>query len=67
MNILMMLPTEWIHEFLTNSLPPMWVSIIEMVLIAVGFLAFFAVAGLYLVLLERWIAAGYNCVEVLTE
>jgi len=53
----MMLPTEWIHEFLTNSLPPMWVSIIEMVLIAVGFLAFFAVAGLYLVLLERWIAA----------
>lgn len=52
-----MLPTEWIHEFLTNSLPPMWVSIIEMVLIAVGFLAFFAVAGLYLVLLERWIAA----------
>ncbi len=53
----MMLPTEWIHEFLTNSLPPLWVSIIEMVLIAVGFLAFFAVAGLYLVLLERWIAA----------
>jgi NADH-quinone oxidoreductase subunit H len=30
---------------------------VELVLIALGFLAFFAVAGLYLVLLERWIAA----------
>jgi NADH-quinone oxidoreductase subunit H len=38
-------------------MPEIWAKIVEMVLIAVGYLAFFAVAGLFLVLLERWIAA----------
>jgi NADH-quinone oxidoreductase subunit H len=35
-------------------------SIVEMVLIAVAYLAFFAVAGLYLVLLERRVAAWFQ-------
>jgi len=53
----MMLPTEWIHNFLYASMPEGAAHAVELVLIALGFLAFFAVAGLYLVLLERWIAA----------
>lgn len=53
----MMLPTEWIHNFLHASMPEGAAHAVELVLIALGFLAFFAVAGLYLVLLERWIAA----------
>ncbi|MCC7522050.1 MAG: NADH-quinone oxidoreductase subunit NuoH [Flavobacteriaceae bacterium] len=57
MNIPMMLPTEWIHNFLYASMPEGIAHAVELVLIAVGFLMFFAVAGLYLVLLERWIAA----------
>ena len=57
MNIPMMLPTEWIHNFLYALMPEGIAHAVELVLIALGFLAFFAVAGLYLVLLERWIAA----------
>lgn len=57
MNIPMMLPTEWIHNFLYALMPEGIAHALELVLIALGFLAFFAVAGLYLVLLERWIAA----------
>jgi len=57
MNIPMMLPTEWIHNFLYASMPEGLAHAVELVLIAVGFLMFFAAAGLYLVLLERWIAA----------
>lgn len=53
----MMLPTEWIHNFLYALMPEGIAHAVELVLIALGFLAFFAVAGLYLVLLERWIAA----------
>ena len=59
MNIPLLLPTEWVHELLTGWMPnsATAVSIIEMVLIAVGYLAFFAIAGLYLVLMERKVAA----------
>lgn len=57
MNIPLMLPTEWIHNWLQNAMSPTLASIVEMLLIAVGYLIFFAVAGLFLVLLERWIAA----------
>ncbi len=46
-----------IHDWLYSMMPEIWAKIVEMVLIAVGYLAFFAVAGLFLVLLERWIAA----------
>ena len=49
---------KWFHEFLVNFMPnyPTLVSITEWILIAVGYLAFFAVAGLYLVLMERKVA-----------
>ncbi len=57
MNIPLLLPTEWVHELLMGWMPETAVSIVEMVLIAVVYLAFFAVAGLYLVLLERKVAA----------
>jgi NADH-quinone oxidoreductase subunit H len=57
MNIPLLLPTEWVHKWLSGFMPETAVSITEMVLIAVAYLAFFAVAGLYLVLLERKIAA----------
>ncbi len=57
MNIPLVLPTEWIHEFLSGIMPETAVHITELVLMAVAYLAFFAVAGLYLVLLERKIAA----------
>ena len=50
---------KWFHEFLVNLMPeyPMLVSFTEWILIAVGYLAFFAIAGLYLVLMERKVAA----------
>ncbi len=54
---LAILPTEWIHELLQSSLPEATANIVEMVLIAIAYLTFFAVAGLALVLLERKIAA----------
>ena len=41
-------------------MPETTASIVEMVLIAVVYLAFFAVAGLYLVLLERRVAAWFQ-------
>lgn len=46
-----------IHEWLYSVMPQTGAKVVEMVLIAVGYLLFFAVAGLFLVLLERWIAA----------
>jgi NADH-quinone oxidoreductase subunit H len=45
--------TKNIHEWLFSLMPATTASIVEMVLIAVVYLAIFAVAGLYLVLLER--------------
>lgn len=59
MNRALLLPTEWIHEALAGWLPnsATAVSIIEMVLIAIAYLIFFAVAGLFLVLMERKVAA----------
>ncbi len=58
MNIPLLLPTEWVHELLTGWMPnsATVVSIIEMLLIAIAYLAFFAIAGLYLVLMERKVA-----------
>ena len=41
-------------------MPETTASIVEMVLIAVVYLAIFAVAGLYLVLLDRWVAAWFQ-------
>ena len=52
--------TKNIHEWLFSLMPETTASIVEMVLIAVVYLAFFAVAGLYLVLLERRVAAWFQ-------
>jgi len=52
--------TKNIHEWLFSLMPEAIASIVEMVLIAVVYLAIFAVAGLYLVLLERRVAAWFQ-------
>ena len=52
--------TKNIHEWLFSIMPEGVASIVEMALIAVVYLAIFAVAGLYLVLLERKVAAWFQ-------
>jgi NADH-quinone oxidoreductase subunit H len=52
--------TKNIHEWLFGVLPETAASIVEMTLIALVYLAFFAVAGLFLVLLERKVAAWFQ-------
>ena len=52
--------TKNIHEWLFSLMPATTASIVEMVLIAVVYLVIFAVAGLYLVLLERRVAAWFQ-------
>ena len=52
--------TKSIHDWLFSVLPEGIANITEMVLIAVVYLALFAVAGLYLVLLERKVAAWFQ-------
>jgi len=52
--------TKNIHNWLFSILPEGVASIAEMVLIALAYLAFFAIAGLYLVLLERKVAAWFQ-------
>ena len=49
-----------IHEWLFNTMPEGWAGLVEMVLIAVAYLLFFAVAGLFLVLIERRVAAWFQ-------
>lgn len=52
--------TKTVHEWLFSIMPEGLASITEMVIIAVAYLALFAVAGLYLVLLERKVAAWFQ-------
>ena len=52
--------TKNIHEWLFSLMPATTASIVQMVLIALVYLAIFAVAGLYLVLLERRVAAWFQ-------
>lgn len=52
--------TKNIHEWLLSLMSESTASLVEMVLIAVVYLAIFAVAGLYLVLLERRVAAWFQ-------
>ncbi len=49
--------TKSIHALLAASMSPLWVFIIELVLVGVVFLAFYAVLGLFLVYLERRVCA----------
>lgn len=59
MNISLSITTN-IHDWLFSILPEGVASITEMVLIAIAYLTLFAVAGLYLVLLERKVAAWFQ-------
>ncbi|MFK5958504.1 MAG: NADH-quinone oxidoreductase subunit NuoH [Lutibacter sp.] len=52
--------TSTIHDWIYSIMPETASSITIMVLIAVAYLALFAVAGLYLVLLERKVAAWFQ-------
>ncbi len=52
--------TTIIHEWLFSLMPENVASIVQMVLIAVIYLTGFAVAGLFLVLMERKIAAWFQ-------
>ncbi len=52
--------TKNIHDWLFSIMPEGAASIVEMVLIAIVYLVIFAVAGLYLVLLERRVAAWFQ-------
>ncbi len=52
--------TKNIHQWLFSLMPATTASIVEMVLIAIVYLLLFAVAGLYLVLLERRVAAWFQ-------
>lgn len=52
--------TKNIHEWLFGIMPENVAGVVEMILIAVVYLLIFAVAGLYLVLLERRVAAWFQ-------
>lgn len=52
--------TGLIHEWLQSSLPAGVADVTEWILIAVAYLTFFAVAGLFLVWMERRIAAFFQ-------
>ena len=52
--------TEHIHNWLLSMMPEGVASIVEMVLIAIVYLTVFAIAGLFLVLLERRVAAWFQ-------
>ena len=52
--------TENIHNWLFRVMPEGVASIVEMALIAIVYLTIFAVAGLFLVLLERRVAAWFQ-------
>jgi NADH-quinone oxidoreductase subunit H len=52
--------TSTIHDWLFSVMPEWAANITEWTIIAVAYLALFAVAGLYLVLLERKVAAWFQ-------
>ncbi len=49
-----------IHDWLFSVMPDGVASIVEMILIGVAYLGFFALAGLFLVLMERRVAAWFQ-------
>jgi NADH-quinone oxidoreductase subunit H len=49
--------TQWIHESLSSSMSPAWVFALELIIVGIVFLGFYAVLGLFLVYLERRICA----------
>ncbi len=49
--------TRWIDQFLNDNLPPFWAVTVEMVLIGLVVLLFYALVGLFLVYAERKVCA----------
>jgi NADH-quinone oxidoreductase subunit H len=49
--------TAPVHEWLKGSVSPFWTTVIEMVVVGVVFLLFYAVVGLFLVYAERKVCA----------
>ena len=49
--------TKPVHEFLVNTLSPFWAIVVEMTLIGLVFLIFYAIVGLFLVYAERKVCA----------
>ena len=49
--------TRWIDSGLHNSMSPFWVTVIEMLIIGVAILLFYALIGLFLVYAERKVCA----------
>jgi NADH-quinone oxidoreductase subunit H len=49
--------TKWIDTSLSNAMSPFWTTVIEMLLVGVLILLFYAVVGLFLVYAERKICA----------
>ena len=52
--------TKGIHDWLYSTMSENMAHFFEMVLIAIVYLAIFAVAGLFLVLIERRVAAWFQ-------
>ena len=52
--------TKNIHDWLFSVMPEGVANIVEMILIALVYLGIFAIAGLFLVLLERRVAAWFQ-------
>lgn len=52
--------TKGIHEWLAGGMSSFWVTTIEMVLIGLVFLAFYALLGLFLVYLERKVCGVFQ-------
>ena len=51
-----------IHEFLTSNIEAAWVvSLIEYVLVGLGFLTLYALIALFLIIFERKICAYFQC------
>jgi NADH-quinone oxidoreductase subunit H len=53
--------TSRIHEWLSSMMNTTWTSVVEMVLIGVVFLSFYALVGLILVYAERKVCAFIQC------
>lgn len=49
--------TKWIDSGLHNAMSPFWVTIIEMLIVGVAILVFYALIGLFLVYAERKVCA----------
>jgi NADH-quinone oxidoreductase subunit H len=48
---------QWIDKFLYDNLPPFWAVVVEMTIIGLVFLLFYALVGLFLVYAERKVCA----------